>query len=521
MCTNYFTTCDSVFQTLIMSFVPDTFEPAGILNMLHRQARFVSSNDIVTIVGNTINNSTSESSSDVIYYGIGAASGTTVLLVVFIIWLFAICCVSCCRNACCRDSSNKVPSVLFIVFIAGSIFGFFYSIGGSVQANNGATIMLDQIDILNDMIKETLDDANNIVSYVESVELLTNQTQDSCAALFNATNGAIVFPDADLGDLSGSLNDTLAEATSQIRDVSKILDDIVDESAPYLSAWRTYYIFVIIPVLVIVGIFTLSTIWRLFDKVPGAGSTFARTLNKGSGIFLFTFGIIMLVVIWIFVVSIGTTTVVGSDFCVPNPLNTINSIAAISTDTYVVGQDYCDVITSENELFCYYQSCNGLNPISQNFTADLVLSDSVVQLLGDLSLQINETIANITATNPGALPADANDCASNVQALTVKLLEANGLIDDALDFLECKNINPILTDMFYTGLCNGLVAGLGIMWVTLATGAMTLMGAMFMFRLFQFGEQYSDYPNGAPEYSNTQVGVEYVDGLDYAAKPQF
>ena len=77
-------------------------------------------------------------------------------------------------------------------------------------------------------------------------------------------------------------------------------------------------------------------------------------------------------------------------------------------------------------------------------------------------------------------------CDAEVTAGEALLLELNAFAIAAIRLSSCNNITPQYLQTINEDMCNGLVAGLGIIFVTWTVGSIGLMIAMYCYLLLDF-----------------------------------
>lgn len=464
-----------------MSYVPEAYEAASSLEILHNAARVQGSNVISVPADGSFSLSADDPS---VEYLIGVTVGPAVMLLMFLVWTVLLCCVGCCcKRRCCSD---RVASFLFVGCMVLSCFGWFYSLGANGVATGGVDTLFGSGDLLEALVDNAVIDANKVIAQAESINVTTNLALTSCLVVTAAVGSPEELPVVDLTDAIDVVRESVNGVVENVDEIKKLFNDAQDTTEPLLTSWRGGYLVVIISIIVLTVVFTLSTVWRIFENAPGKESRMASCLSQTSGTVFLTVGVLLLVLIWVAIALLAVFTTMGADLCVPSPTATLQRVAdevSIALDQRDGSTPLCD--EAPYSYVCYYQTCVGTSPIDDEFIDTLLATASASSLLGGFNTVIAEIVGNLTAANV-TVPAEAAVCQSSLATLETDIDEVNALVAGFLDFVDCAQINPIYAQIVEDGFCNEVMAGLATMWITMATAATSLMFGLLVYRIFAF-----------------------------------
>ncbi|GBG33928.1 Hypothetical Protein FCC1311_101512 [Hondaea fermentalgiana] len=479
-------------------YTAPTYVAPSVLEMLHNSPRVRGSSEFnFPTAGFALSQD-----DPTVEYVIGISAGPIAAFIVFIIWVFALCCIGCCREKCCnRGRSNKVGAIFFVGFMVLSCFGWFYSLGANTQALNGLDTVLGTGKSLQDFVDETdttlaaaADTATGVLDTIEVAAV-------TCQNLTETAN--ITFPETDWDDFADSIDDSLDGVTGEMDEVVQQFNDVVETIDPYLEKVRVGYKVTVALIIVISAVFTIATLYRLYTNAPGSGTRPAKALAGCSGTFFIVLSVIMLLLLWIVIVVLAIISTAGADFCVPSPTSNLNRLLSDMLLQDDPGADLCS--TDPYSYLCYYQTCEGTNPLTEAVGDTSNITDVFEASIDELLTTLNETINN--ATEYGYPVENGTECIAAVEDIQTSIGEIPGAIDSVVDVADCSNINPMYVDLLAEGTCNGVTAGFAIMWVTLTLGSVSLMAAIIVYRCFEFDR----FENG--EYVMAEaVAVGNADG---------
>jgi len=453
-------------------FQPEKYENPKALEILHNSFRVRGDNDFNIPADGNFQLSVDDPS---VEYFIGIAAGPLIALIVFVIWCFALLCVKCCRDrcACC---GNKGAVIFFTGFMALSCFGWFYSISGSARASSGVSTLLDSSDSLTGLLQEVETEINEALSFTTLISTAINNSDLSCEDVFLAAGQS--FPISNLTELNNGADFSLSNITGDITDAQASFDEIVDQARPYLDRWQYAYIIVVSCVIALTVLFTLATLWRVADWLPGSDSRFAGCLGKTSSWIFFTIGILLLLLLWIIIFILAVVSTAGADLCTPNPSANLNRFLEEILQNDLNGT-LCD--TTPYSYLCYYQTCVGSNPLELDVLEPEALVEDLVGQVDELSSLINDTITTAMVPIP-----NSDECIEAVQNISTLAGNIPNEIQDVIDAISCPNVNEIYNEIVNQGLCRDTMGGIAVAWISLALGAASLMAALLTYRIFEF-----------------------------------
>lgn len=433
-----------------MTFTPKEYTPTTVLKIIHNSPRVVGSNNISIsgVLDGQIPN-----------YAYGLATAPGILIVVSIFWAILLCVF----YQCIPKPPKLVTNILFVPIITVSTVGWFISIRGNNAVVGGVKTIIDNVNGAITEVENTLDDVKTFIDFLTNFDTMATQTSTACSATLGMTNES--FPIANTSEFVTSVNETIGPIKDTLESVVGEVDTVIDLINTNLELFNTIYVAAIVTIIVWVSFFGLTTLLRSLTRW-----SVLDYLGKCETMIVFTVGMVVLVIMLVVAGVTAVLSTLGADFCVPGPKNTLERVVA----------EVADYSCSDEPLtyVCYYQTCEGQNPLEPNFNdiSDMVgnISDTIQQVLSDVNQTINDN--NITDV----------DCQGNITSLSNEIGKLSGLVDDALEITECATINPFYTGIVYDGICNGIVSGLGIIWITFCLGSVSMMAAMLIYCLYDF-----------------------------------
>lgn len=483
-----------------MNFTAAVYTPTQGLVTLHSAVRVRGVNSL-TAEGVTDITATSGPMFD---YLVGVAVPAAVMIVFFVGWVFSLICGKICCKGCC---GKNVALLLFTAACCMSLVGWAMSLAGNVETTKGVGAMLDGITAVQNYARRVQNLTTDAGNFASGLVTLANTMNVEC------TNDAnITFP---LDDITGGLNDTINTAlgdsgfSGQINQINRDADRYKDLVVQYV-AWReTGTMVVIVVTMVILTIFMVTTVLRVMDSTPEQCRPCLRCSSRGTSCIVFLFGILLLLIIWIFVAIIHVIATVGADLCVPSINSNLNRLIneAVNKD-YTTDGDPCLNSTFRNSsigVVCYYQTCEGVNKLAELTDPIRTGSQSSADFLGDFRITLNDSI---TFGNTTVLSAN---CFPSMDNFVQGTRGISTLVNRALDLTTCPEINPVYASFLYSGLCNGLFGSLAFTYITAIIAAAFMMMAMSIFRIFDF----ASYEEGRLPEGEIVQG-DYVKGNQLA-----
>jgi len=241
--------------------------------------------------------------------------------------------------------------------------------------------------------------------------------------------------------------------------------------------------------LVLTLIFVLSTSLREGQWSPSALKGCVRLSSKTTSCFLFFFGIILMLIVWIFLFIFHIVLTVGSDLCVPNVNDNLDRLfAEVSLNTYGMMhpcQDNSFLTNVVGQTMCYIQTCSGPNPVTDQTIPAQNYGALAASLVDDFSLALKHVLT-------AAEVPHYKQCFQTIDKYDALAREAGKIIDNVLAMTHCSYINGIYADVVYSGVCNGVVNGLYFTHVSCILGCVFLMLALSIYRTFEHPEDYTE-----------------------------
>ena len=421
-------------------------------------------------------------------YLIGLVVPAVVMIIFFIVWG----CTLLCAKICCKGKCSKnVALTFFVTFCCLSLLGWALALGGNVNTTHGVNAMLNGVSAVQGLSLKVVNLTKDASAFSENMLVLSTNMTTSCS------NDEVDFPIEEITNaLNGAIDSSVGDdgLVAQAEDFNNQVDDGKDMIVEYVS-WREYGTMIVIVVtMVVLTIFMVSTALRVMDSTPEQCRPFVKCSSRSTSCIVFIFGILLLLIIWIFVAIIHVIVTAGSDICAPNVNTNINILAnelineEFSRDDPCLSSDFRD---STAGIICFYQTCEGTNQLEDLTGPIRDQAADAETALRDFKDELNNNEDAINSV------ADLQVCFDSMDRFLNGSLEIFTLIDKALNLTECPEINPVYAALLYDGFCNGLVDGLVFTYVSCILAAVFMMLAMSIFRIFDFNKyEYGRLPEG-------------------------
>lgn len=168
-------------------------------------------------------------------YIIGVGVPAVVMILVFIIWLFTVCCLKTCRRCCCRDAvedqkmgNQRLTLVVFNLCCITAIVAWGVGLEGNIDTSRGFNQMIAGYDTVVDKVNSALAEANTTRGVVVDIKddavpvmnLCTNFTSLSDPSIFQAPF------DAALNGIDSFVNPVRTE----VNNIQSQADDMYETS---------------------------------------------------------------------------------------------------------------------------------------------------------------------------------------------------------------------------------------------------------------------------------------------------
>jgi len=450
------------------------FVPASGLVSIHNTARLMGSNALtlqgISLQGGGSITYESVQGTPAYNYFVGLIVPAVIMIIIFLIWgCSLICAKKCCKGGC----SKNVALSFFVLFCLGSLGGWVLGLVGNVNTTNGFNAMVEGITDVQDFSQDVVgiaDQANNVTSILSALALEMD---------IQCNNSNVSFPLQGIsGGLNASLPSGVVELKNQVNGFNSQIDTYKSISVQYL-AWReTGTMIVIVVIMVVLSLFMVSTTLRVMDSTPECCRPIARCSSRSTSCIVFIFGILLLLIIWIFVAIIHVIVTFGADLCVPSVNSNINRLVTEVANNDFSGQNPCTGnVTGPLGILCYYQTCQGASPLGDQID-QLNVNSSATQMRNFR----DELIGNLTQYNITI----NSTCFESIDSFLNGTDLIFDTVQDATDLAACSSINPVYASLLYDGVCNGLFNGLVFTYVSCIVACVFMMAAMSIFRIFDF-----------------------------------
>lgn len=439
----------------------------GILSVINRSPRIVGDNDITTI--GDVSTIPSFSMDEPLYkYGVGLFTPFYFMVLTLTVWSIYSC-VTCCVDLRCFKNSALVPplvvtSLIFITTLSLT------TVGISMFAS-GTDEMIKIVDDLILRIDAVFLRQLNIESHTDSATLLIQAAETPC----NTT-----FPLFEY-------NVSTHEIKDPIQPFKDAVKDLEEQIGNYVSMIETSVISLTIVLYVSIAFYVVTSITRAYKPEW----KFNRYANKTVGIMVNTVGITAVFLTGIVVSVIAAVALAGSDVCVPGVDPTFNKLIA-NMDSSVTPSTLCN--TSPYDLLCYYQMCEGGDPLASAYT-------SIETTMIDLQTEVQNLI--------DGLPGASETCTAVLIAAKDKFGEIGTELTYTREALSCTALNPVYRRLMDNVVCQEIIRGLATVYVLGYTAVIMFLVILTVQFLLDFRGLEGGF---LPGYSSTgEVRVFPVD----------
>jgi hypothetical protein len=434
----------------------------NIIKTIHSSARVIGDNDILA-AGDLTNMDSFSLDNPVIEYGAGLLTPLCFMFLVVLFWTI-ICCVGCCVDFKCFKNQALVPAMIvtgisFVVFLSLSTWGVSLT-------TEGVDNMWKEINGLLDIVTSVLGYTSNIITHLGSGETLLGVASTVC--LEGQPSGTHTFPSltADIDQMKATIQN-VNDSMEPVRDFMKDLESDFDS---YIQIVTTSVTALSIVLYLTVVFFVGTSTVRAYR--PNWGMN--RFLNKTVSIVVLTVGIIVILLLAVVSCVIAAAALAGSDVCIPGVDATTNGVIT-NMDSTVTPATFCS--TSPYDLFCYYQTCEGGDPLAQDYTS-----------IETAQIDLQNAIQAIIDSVPGALP-DRETCVAQLEATKSKFGDIGIELLYIRGSLSCTMLNPALRNLMDNTLCQQLIKGSAVVYVMTYTAVITFLAMLSV----QFLLDFNDY----------------------------
>mmetsp|Transcript_10127 Transcript_10127/g.11630 ORF Transcript_10127/g.11630 Transcript_10127/m.11630 type:complete len:524 (-) Transcript_10127:123-1694(-) len=489
------------------------YTPEEILNKIHGLPRYGGVNQIP--IGDTDNFDPATLLDDGVYrdYAIGVGTPAAVMIVFYFVWLCMLGCAPICKRSC-KCCNNKCVVFFFLLSVLTSILGWFISISGSNTLKTGVVDMFNDIDDTVALIANAEESVNNISSFADPIITSAEAANDTCK-VFTPVAGA--FPLTELTNLVNQSLSSVETGTDSTADIQKALDEVSAVFTDVEENWDRSYFILTTSIIVILLVFTVSTLIKLIDVSPHCGQcnptviTINNSLQKFQCIVLFTVGLILVSIAYWVSAIFSPLIIVGADLCVPSFTDNAIEVAAAFLN-YSDVDAFCGDLENGSlpvgPTICYYAYCEGSNPLLEVFgleNTSAIVSDYLddateeIETLSDGLATLNFSFFSIAWSQPGSDPVNTNigpvssgafpsvvsSCNDSISDVTDGFSTIDSAFTDALEIADCSSVTPLVNSLTDASLCNGVIAGAGVVLFTWACGCIGFMLSLFFYCLLR------------------------------------
>lgn len=459
------------------------YVPKPSLETIHSVARVMGVNTLSVLNINQM--MANPGDSPVVSYVVGLVVPAVIMVLFFFVWMCTLCCSRCC---CKQRRAKRLCMLVFCLACSCSILAWILGLAGNTSATNGFNAVITGLEAVQGLAGEVTTISNDVDLLGLSLQNLTDVMEQTC------NNSYVAFPGTAI---ASQVNDAITQVSSSTSGLVQQLNDVDAQLSaglllvvPYLSWRETITLIILILLLVIVSVFFLSTFIRESQMAPQCLDKTARLSSKTTSCVLFVFGILLMMLLWIVVAVVHVILTAGADICAPDVNASVNRLLSELTTPntpLAVGTDACSdaqfLASPVGQILCYYQTCQGVNPLLGGQTIDITNGSVVAHEM------VDAFEADVRAQVPPAEIYQFEPCFASAHEFANETDKFAGLVESALGVVTCEHINPVYASLLYNGLCNGLVDGLYFFYVSSILGMVFLMLAMSIYRTFDHPDE--------------------------------
>lgn len=436
----------------------------GILSVINGSPRIVGDNDI-TVIGDVSTIPSFSLDHPLYKYGAGLLTPLYFMVFTLIVWSIYNC-VTCCVDLRCFKNSALIPplvvtSVIFIITLSLATVGM-------SMFTSGIEEMFQAVDDLITLIDAVLLYGGNIGSHADSAMLLIQAAETPCNATFPSFAEDVT-----------TLKNTIQEIDDSVEPIKDAMKDLEDQFNSYVNMVEIAVISLTIVLYVTLSFYVATSITRVYKPEW----KFNRYANKTVGVVVNTVGITAIFLTGIVVSLIAAGALAGSDLCVPGVDPTFNKLIA-NMDTSVTPSTLCS--TSPYDLLCYYQTCEGGDPLGPEYT-------NIETAMIDFQTAVQDLIDGI----PGA----SETCVAELTAAKDKFGEIGTELLYIKGSLSCTVLNPVYRRLMDKVLCQEIIKGLAAVYVLGYTAVITFLVVLTVQFLLDFRGLEGGYSSTLPDDS--------------------
>ncbi|KAH9251561.1 hypothetical protein BASA81_010600 [Batrachochytrium salamandrivorans] len=456
--------------------------PKPSLETIHSIARVMGVNTI-SVLG--IDQITTNTDSPLVSYVVGLVVPAVIMVLFFLVWMCTLCCSRCC---CKQRRAKRLCMLVFCLACSSSILAWILGLVGNSSATNGFNAVITGLEAVQGLAGGVVTISNDVDALGLTMQNLTTTMELACDNPYVAFPGAAIA--SQVNDAISQVSTSTAGLVQQLNDVDVQLSSVIVLVVPYLSWRETITLIILVLLLVIVSVFFISTFIRESQLAPRCLEKTTRLSSKTTSCVLFVFGILLMLLLWIVVAVVHVILTTGADICAPDVNANVNRLLSEVTTPntpVAVGDNACldpQFLSSQmGQILCYYQTCEGLNPLLGGQTIDITNGSVVAHEM------VNNFEAEVRAQVP---PSDIHEfeaCFASAHEFANETDKFVALVETALGVVTCEQINPVYAVLLYNGFCNGLVDGLYFFYVSSILGMVFLMLAMSIYRTFDHPDE--------------------------------
>lgn len=446
-----------------------------ILEVIHGSPRIVGDN-VITAVDPMALTEFSLGDNPTMKYGVGLLTPLMFMCLTLVLWtLFN--CVNCCADLRCFKNSALVPPM--IVFSCAFVATLAVGTVGLSLVTTGADSMFEIIGRIINLVDTVLDRGTAVVDHADSANLLLQVASGVCDE--GGTNGTDAFP--DVSSEIGELRTLIQDLDDSVEPIKTTVEDFEELTKGYINTAESSIIALTIILYLFIAFYVVSSVVRTYKPEWNVN----RYFNATVGVVVNTLGILAVFIMAIAISFIAVIALAGSDVCVPGVDTVANQlIASVAEVDY---SSYCS--TSPYDLICYYQTCDGGDPLGSIFS-------DIERLQIDFQDQIQGVIDSV----PGELP-NRESCVAQLGAVKNKFGEIGPELDVIRTSLSCTTLNRIYRDLVDTAVCEEVFTGLAVMYVFIYTSVIMFLVALILQSLLDFKVQsYEELGKVTPSDEN-------------------
>lgn len=508
-----------------------------IIEMLHNSVRFGDNNKL-DLSGFENSGPYYDNSDEVLEEGgtyvLGLLTPSIIMFIFFCCWCCAIPCISISKE---KFKNQLCLKIFFYFCLFWSFMGWFISIKGINLFKAGLDDTVDVLDVLDFALTESVGVLNELIADRDNINQVITDISVDCGAIANDTQQDLIpeisqiddsFEFSETFDLQTDIN----EATADFEQVFDVVSEEIERAFNITMTFIFIYMFIFLFV-------TLISFYTSYSNKTPTKKSFSKdhcfskvnSCHKdcGCGCFM-TFGCLIIFATLVVALIFGAVATAGADTCSPSPVQQVLGIVS-GVESEEIDQtnidEFCgidnlnDADEAATYFVCHYLMCQGDNLLLKELQIDEIrqedgtlirLESEILDQIVDQVIELKEQLLEQADANG---IAETEQCEASLDAGIEKLDDVFDTLLEVVEVFTCDSLTPIFRGVVDENSCNGVVAGLGVIYVCWLLGVISLMFALAIYPVILHNEAQNNVmeAKAVAEYVAPTKTVDVPEGV--------